>query len=216
MIYLLVFLSGLSGLIYEILLMKQLGLLFGSTSHAASATLAAFFAGLAAGSWFWGRRSARVGNSLRTYAWLEIGIAVTALLYFVVLRCYYHIYPFVYQNVDSEILLLVIKFALALFLIFPPAFCMGGTIPVIGQYMIRRQSSFGTTSAMLYGVNTLGAATGACLAGFFLPLWIGFRATCASAMIITTLVAITALRMSRKPLPEVAYDDELEEIVEKS
>jgi MFS family permease len=56
-LYLLVFLSGFAGLVYEVLWMKQLGLLFGNTSHAAAATLAAFFAGLAAGSWFWGRRS---------------------------------------------------------------------------------------------------------------------------------------------------------------
>ena len=207
MIYLLVFLSGLAGLIYEILWMKQLGLLFGSTAHAAAATLAAFFGGLAAGSWFWGRRSAGAGNSLRTYAWLQGGIAITALLYFVILRCYYYIYPSVYQSVDSEWLLLLIKFALALLLIFPPAFCMGGTIPVIGQYLIRKQSAFGSTSALLYGVNTLGAATGALLAGFFLPLWIGFRAACVGAMIITTLVAITALRLSRNPVLQTAWDD---------
>jgi spermidine synthase len=200
MIYLLVFLSGLAGLTYEILWMKQLGLLFGSTAHAASATLAAFFAGLAVGSWFWGRRVAKGGNSLRTYAWLEVGIGVTALLYFFILRFYHHIYPSVYQSIDSEVLLLLIKFALALLLIFPPAFCMGGTIPVIGQYMIRKQSSFGTTSALLYGINTLGAATGATLAGFFFPLWIGFTATCAGAIVITAMVAISAFLLSRKPL----------------
>ena len=202
MIYVLLFFSGLAGLIYEILWMKQLGLLFGNTSYAASATLAAFFAGLATGSFFWGRRSAGVSNSLRTYARLEAGIAITALLYFVILDCYYRIYPSVYQSIDTPALLLLIKFALALLLIFPPAFCMGGTIPVIGQYMIRSKSAFGTTSALLYGINTLGAATGALLAGFFLPLWLGFRFTCMGAMIITGLVAITAFRLSRRSVPK--------------
>jgi hypothetical protein len=42
----LVFVSGFVALIYQVLWMKQLGLLFGNTSHAASATLASFFAGL--------------------------------------------------------------------------------------------------------------------------------------------------------------------------
>jgi predicted membrane-bound spermidine synthase len=50
----LVFASGFAGLVYQVLWMKQLGLLFGNTSHAAAATLAAFFAGLGAGSWWWG------------------------------------------------------------------------------------------------------------------------------------------------------------------
>jgi len=211
MTYVLVFFSGFASLIYQVLWMKQLGLLFGNTAHAASATLAAFFAGLAVGSWFWGRRCARSGNSLRTYALLEGGVAVTALLYFVILGCYYRIYPSVYQSVDSEALLLMIKFTLALLLIFPPAFCMGGTIPVIGQYLIRRQSSFGSTSALLYCVNTLGAALGAGLAGFYLPLWLGFKATCFGAMLVTGSVAIVAFMLSRKTLPE--NDDYLEKVV---
>ena len=56
MLYLLVFCSGFAGLVYEVLWMKQLGLLFGNTSHAAAVTLAAFFGGLTVGSWLWGRR----------------------------------------------------------------------------------------------------------------------------------------------------------------
>lgn len=196
-IYLLVFCSGLAGLIYEILWMKQMGLLFGNTAHAASVTLAAFFAGLAAGSWFWGRRVTRAASVLRVYASLEAGITLTALIYFVILDCYYRIYPLVYQRIDSAVVLLAVKFALALLLIFPPAFCMGGTIPVIGQYMVRRRSAFGSTSALLYGVNTLGATLGAFMAGFFLPLWIGFKVTCMGAMAINAAVAVVAFALSR-------------------
>lgn len=196
-IYLLVFLSGLCALIYQVLWMKQLGLLFGNTSHAAGVTLAAFFAGLAAGSWFWGRRSARSVNPLRVYAGLELGIAITALLYFVVMKGYFLVYPQLYQSVHSGTWLLLIKFLLALVLIFPPAFCMGGTIPVIGQYAIRERLRFGSTSALLYGTNTLGAALGALMGGFFMPLWFGFRLTCIIAIIITLVVAVLAWIISR-------------------
>ena len=198
-IYLLVFLSGFCALIYQVLWMKQLGLLFGNSSHAAGATLAAFFAGLAAGSWFWGKRSARGGNPLRTYAGLELGIAITALPYFVVIKGYHFIYPEVYQGAHSGAWLLLAKFVLALALIFPPAFCMGGTIPVIGQHAIRIPSRFGSTSALLYGINTFGATLGALLAGFFMPLWFGFRATCLIAMGITVIVAALAYLASRSP-----------------
>jgi spermidine synthase len=199
-IYLLVFLSGFSALIYQILWMKQLGLLFGNTSHAAGATLAAFFAGLAVGSWFWGSRSARVGSPLRIYAGLELGIAITALLYFVVMKGYHAIYPEVYGSVHSGTWLLLIKFLLALALVFPPAFCMGGTIPVMGQYAIRNPSRFGSTSAFLYGINTLGATLGALLAGFFMPVWFGFRTTCFIAMGITAILAVLAFVVSRSSL----------------
>ncbi len=196
-IYLLVFLSGLSALIYQILWMKQLGLLFGNTSHAAGVTLAAFFAGLAVGSWFWGRRSTQGRNPMRIYAGLELGIAITALLYFVVIKGYHFIYPEVFESVHSGVWLLLIKFLLALVLIFPPAFCMGGTIPVVGQYVIRNASRFGSTSALLYGINTLGATLGALLAGFFMPLWFGFRGTCFISMGITLILAVLAFLVSR-------------------
>jgi spermidine synthase len=197
----LVFVSGFVALIYQVLWMKQLGLLFGNTSHAASATLASFFAGLAMGSWFLGRRVSKTTNPMRTYAWLEIGIAVTALLYFVILWLFQTIYPAIYQSVGSGGWLLLIKFALSLLLVFPPAFCMGGTIPVMGQFMIRKREAFGKISALMYGINTLGAATGAALAGFYLPLWLGFNATCALAIVLSLAVAIAAFRLSRGALP---------------
>ena len=201
----LVFLSGFAALIYQVLWMKQLGLLFGNTSHAASATLASFFAGLAMGSWFLGRRVSISKNPMRTYAWLEIGIAVTALLYFVILGLFRMVYPSIYQSVGSGGWLLLIKFALSLLLIFPPAFCMGGTIPVMGQFMIRKRDAFGKISALMYGINTLGAATGAALAGFYLPLWLGFNATCGLAIVLSVGVAVAAFRLSRGPLPTTLH-----------
>lgn len=203
MVYILVFLSGFAGLIYQVLWMKQLGLLFGSTSQAAAVTLAAFFAGLAVGSWFWGGRSARLKNPLRLYVWLEVGIAVTALLYFGILDLFYQIFPMLYQRVDSQPLLLLVKFALAVLLIFPPAFFMGGTIPVMGQHAIRNLSAFGKTSALLYGINTLGAAVGAGLAGFCLPLWLGFNGTCGVAVSVTMSVALLAFSLSQKAASDI-------------
>lgn len=191
--------------------MKQLGLLFGNTSHAAGATLAAFFAGLAVGSWYWGKRSGQSRNQLRVYAGLEIGVAITALLYFVVMKGYHVIYPEVFQSVHSGAWLLLIKFLLAIVLIFPPAFCMGGTIPVIGQHAIRNPSQFGSTSALLYGINTLGATLGALLAGFFMPLWFGFQATCFIAIGITVIVAALAFVVSRSSKASHQVVDEASE-----
>lgn len=197
MIYLLVFLSGFCALIYQVLWMKQLGLLFGNTSHAAGTTLAAFFTGLALGSYYWGKKSATSKNQLRTYSYLEIGVALTALIYFIIHWGYLSIYPLVFQNLNSAPLLIAVKFLLALILIFPPAFCMGGTIPIIGQHAIKNPSQFGSKSALLYGVNTLGATLGALLAGFFMPLWFGFQLTCIIAIAITCFIAAIAFFISR-------------------
>lgn len=192
-----VFLSGFAGLVYQVLWMRQLGLLFGNTAYAAAATLATFFAGLAAGSWFWGRRVTASSNPWRVYAGLEIGIAAAALLYFGVLSLFYLIYPPLYQSVEASSVLFFIKCVLALILVFPPAFFMGGTIPVIGQCLIFRRATFGTTTARIYGINLTGAATGAFSAAFLAIPQLGFNMTCIGAMVISSGVAALAFRQSR-------------------
>lgn len=204
----LVFLSGFSALIYQVLWMKQIGLLFGNTSHAAGATLTSFFAGLAFGSWVLGRRVSKSTKPMRTYAWLEFGIAITALLYFAILTFFGAIYPGIHQNTEPGALRLLIKFALSLLLVFPPAFCMGGTIPVIGQYVVRETCHFGSLAALMYGVNTLGAALGVGLAGFFLPLWIGFNLTCALAIAISVAIGVVALLISRRGQPVECFAEQ--------
>src|ERR1700704_3931381 len=74
------FLSGATGLIYEILWARMLGLVFGATTLAVSTVLAAFMGGLALGSALAGRLSARIKRALRTYGWMEVGVALYALL----------------------------------------------------------------------------------------------------------------------------------------
>mgnify|MGYP000344958768 FL=1 len=203
----LVFLSGVAGLVYQILWMRQLGLLLGNTAHAAAVTLAVFFGGLSAGSWLWGRRVSNAPNPLRTYARLEFGVAGTALLYFLVLRVFYGVYPAVYQSVGSATLLLLIKCLFATALVFPAAFCMGGTIPAMGQYMVTRREQFGTTVATLYGINTAGAALGAFLAAFWCIAHLGFNRTCLFAVAINGLVGAVAYWLSRVPSRQETVSD---------
>ncbi|HSP42084.1 MAG TPA: fused MFS/spermidine synthase [Luteolibacter sp.] len=191
----LVFASGFAGLVYQVLWMKQLGLLFGNTAHAAAATLAAFFAGLGAGSWWWGRRVSAAGRPLRLYAWLEFGIALSALTYFGVLKLFHAIYPALYGSVSGTGWMLAVKFALALVLVFPAAFFMGGTVPAIGQAVIRQPERLGRTGAMLYAVNTLGAALGVAIAAFTLIPSLGFSMTYTLAVALSVAVGVVAWRL---------------------
>jgi spermidine synthase len=192
-----VFISGFASLVYQILWMRQIGLLFGNTSQAAAITLGAFFTGLTIGSWVLGKRSIKSKNPLRTYAYLEGAVAMTALLYFAIHNLFYSLYPSLYQSVDSSSLLFLFKILLSLMLVFPPAFCMGGTVPVIGQFLVSNRNLFGRVSALLFSFNTIGAACGAFFTAFYLVPLFGFQNTCIGAIFLSLSVAIISFYLSR-------------------
>src|SRR5438046_2265024 len=79
-LYVIFFLSGATGLVYEVIWVRLTGLVFGNTSQAISTVLGAFMAGLALGSWVLGRYADRSKNPLRFYGLLEICIGISASL----------------------------------------------------------------------------------------------------------------------------------------
>src|SRR5210317_51612 len=93
LVLLLSFLSGATGLSFEVLWFKDLRLLFGSTAYASSTVIAVFFLGISAGSFFWGRMLPRYSSPIRVYGWLELGVALFSLPYLALLKSYSFIYP---------------------------------------------------------------------------------------------------------------------------
>jgi spermidine synthase len=91
---------------------------------------------------------------MRSFAGLEFGIAQTALVYFVVIALFGILYPAIHQNIAFYPLRFVVKVMLAVVLILPPAFFMGGTVPMMGQSLIRSRRLFGSQAAGLYAINT--------------------------------------------------------------
>src|SRR5262245_64580770 len=79
-LYLLFFLSGASGLIYELVWQRLLNLVFGVSTLSVSAVLAAFMGGLALGGLLFGRLADRSRRPLLLYAVLEAGIGAAGLL----------------------------------------------------------------------------------------------------------------------------------------
>ena len=74
------FLSGISGLIYEVLWTRKLSLIFGSTTVAVSISLTVYLGGLALGAYLWGRRADRNRRALLVYGLLELGIGIYGAL----------------------------------------------------------------------------------------------------------------------------------------
>ena len=75
LVYVVFVVSGLTGLTYQVIWARWLGLVFGSTSASVSIVLSSFMLGLALGSWLAGRWLPRCATPLRAYGWLELGSA---------------------------------------------------------------------------------------------------------------------------------------------
>ncbi len=201
-------LSGFACLIYQILWMRRIGLLLGNTSHAAALTLAVFFGGLSMGGWYWGKRCQKKSSPLRTYAWLELGIAAAGIVVLIAPALVPHVYPMLHGKVGA---LNAFKYIATLLMVFPASFLMGGTLPMLGQAVIHRRESFGATTARMYAVNTLGAACGAFATAFLLIWLLGMRLTCVTAMGASTAAALLAFRLSQQACLQSASVDALEQ-----
>src|SRR5262245_16659070 len=100
------FLSGASGLLYEVVWARMLHLLFGDTVLAVSTVLASFMAGLAMGSFWIGRFIDRRRRVLAVYAALELGIGLSAVLFPLVLESLTPLYVRLHRALSSSFWLL--------------------------------------------------------------------------------------------------------------
>ena len=191
------FASGFAGLVYELLWVRELAMVFGNTAQGAATTLAVFFLGLSAGQRWAGARVGQAKNPLRVYAGLEALVAATASAYFIILPVYRALSPALLAAGDGGIMPTVSRAALGALALGAPCLCMGATLPVMAQILVRRPDRLAATFAVLYAVQTIGAALGAFAGAFWLPGAIGFRRTYLLAMAISAGVAAVAYLASR-------------------
>ena len=192
------FLSGATGLIFQVLWMYRLGLVFGNAVHATAATLSAFFLGLAVGGWVWGNAARRFSRLLLVYGLMELGVALTALLWLPGLAFYKAQYSTLVSFVDGHRFALVLsKFLFSTTLLFLPAALMGGTFPVLAQLVGEGRRRLANRGTLLYALNTLGAALGVFLAGFWFVSQYGVRATYLMAVALAATVGSAAVLLDR-------------------
>jgi len=197
-IYALFFLSGISGLVYEIVWLRILTRILGCTVYATSVILAAFMAGLALGSYLSGRFSGAAKDKLRLYAFLEISVGISAFLLTFFLKELTPLYRAAYTMVGGDrFALSLIQSAVMFAILLVPTTLMGATLPVLSAHTKRYESDFSGRTSRLYGLNTLGAFIGVMASGFFLIGSIGESSTLMTAVLINLAVAFLAFLIAK-------------------
>ena len=184
------FLSGAAALAYEVLWMRRFSVLLGATAPAVAAALAAFFAGLGLGSYLLGRLAPRFTRPLLAFAALETATALSALSVEPLLRAMQPLVAWLYDGPAGSagsLLPLTLRIGIAIAAVLVPATCMGGTLPVLAQFVAARAESLGVRAGGLYAINTLGAACGALAIPAVCP---GLRRQRALVAVVTTSLLI--------------------------
>jgi spermidine synthase len=202
-VVLLIFLlSGIAGLIYEVVWARELVLVFGNTTQAISAILTGFFAGMAIGSVVGGRLADRVRNPLRMYAILELLVVVVVLLTPATFRGLHEVYRGAFGSLEQNTMALaLVRFALAIAALGPATVLMGATLPTLSRYLVRDHNMMGHEFGSLYTVNTLGAIIGTLASGLVLIELLGLNETLLVGVCFSGTAGLTALALSFRTRP---------------
>ncbi|OGO26056.1 MAG: hypothetical protein A2Y54_06975 [Chloroflexi bacterium RBG_16_51_16] len=177
-------LSGAAGLIYEVVWERLLELYFGVTNVSIILILSAYMAGLGLGSLAGGQLSLLTKKPILLYGLIELGVAIFGILS-------PSLIVWIGSATAGSAYLQVFLISFAILLI--PTFLMGMTLPLLSRAFVRRVERAGEIVGLLYGINTLGAALGALLAGFVLIGWMGLNGSTFFACGLNVLAGFSAL-----------------------
>ncbi|HEX5056815.1 MAG TPA: spermidine synthase [Gammaproteobacteria bacterium] len=190
--YVLFTVSGFSGLIYESIWSHYLKLFLGHAAYAQSLVLSIFMGGMAIGAWVAGQYSSRLRTPVLAYALVEGVIGILALIFH---GSFTAIIDLAYNSLlpatGSIALAHAIKWTLGAAMIIPQSILLGMTFPLMTAGIVRRYpAGSGGTIALLYFTNSIGAAIGVLVSGFWLIEAVGLPGTITTAGIINILLAL--------------------------
>ncbi len=196
------FFSGMSGLIYEILWVRQLSMFVGGSAFSVSIVLTVFMCGLAAGSAIVSRVIDRIQNNgqlISLYGLLELATGIYAFIFPFLMTLLKPLYAVLYGSLYMHFFIYNIASGfLSILVLIIPTTLMGATLPVLARFYIRSVKNTGSGMGFLYGMNTIGGALGSLLCGFILIRYLGIRGTLMVAVLLNLSIGIFCLFHARK------------------
>src|SRR5215475_2089246 len=153
------FVSGFATLVYQVAWQRLLTLYYGVGPVSIAVIVSVFLLGLGIGGLLGGWLAERIPRLALLYSLIEVGLGLYGIASV----------PFLdlLGRTTAGSSYLWTAFFSALFLL-PPTVLMGATLPVVLKLYNRRTGQYLESLSFLYFINTLGAATGALVAGYVL------------------------------------------------
>jgi len=209
---LLLLVTGMTGLCYEVVLSRLLALHLGSSGASQAVTLAAFLGGLALGAVLAGRAAdgwlGRWARPTLAYAALEAGIALWMLVFPAVADAVFGAFGALAADLEpGSPATVVLRLTVAAVLVLPLSSAMGATLPVLAAGVERMDPAHGVQLvSRYYYLNAAGAAVGAGLAGFVLIEQFGLELPLTLGAMLNLAVAGLVYLLAKHALPVPALD----------
>ena len=202
------FVSGVTGLIYEVVWTRLLTRVMGNTHYSIATVLTIFMAGLALGSYLGGRWIDGKKNPLFVYATLEGAIGIYCLLIPSIIDSAFPLFEWVYQTQnESYSKASLCRFFICGVILLIPTALMGATLPVLSKYVSRERACIGRDVGTLYSLNTFGAVFGALSSAFlFMRIW-GVLATIWFAAGLNILIAVVIFILFRSDVNTASKEE---------
>ncbi|PYV37921.1 MAG: hypothetical protein DMG06_26855, partial [Acidobacteria bacterium] len=199
LLFLLFFISGFCGLLYQVIWVRLAFASFGVITPVLSVVVSVFMLGLSLGSWAGGKLVApltqRLGvSAILLYAWVELMIGVGA---FIVPSLFSFGETLLLQAGESDSLSYLLFSAGVIALsIFPWCAFMGATFPLMMGYVSEFDRSNTRSFSFLYLANVVGAMFGTLMTAAILVELFGFRHTLWVAGCSNFLIAAISVGLS--------------------
>jgi spermidine synthase len=192
--------SGGAALVYELAWSRALIVPLGNSFDATTMVLATFMLGMAGGAWIGGRLAERVRSVLWLYAMAELLLCLFALLAPALLGGLSRI-PASVGFLGWDRGGLGLRYLASGALITLPCLAMGASLPLLIRCVTGGSVLVGHRISIVYGANTLGAAIGACWAGFWGLAEVGVAGCSTRAALGSLVAAGLAVATSRRTRP---------------
>jgi len=177
----------MTALIYEIIWLRPLSLVFGTTIYAVSTIVASFILGLAVGSWVAGRYTDRLQNPLRYFAFTQLGVGFYGILLLPIFGALPEIYLGLYHmTLPNQSVFMFTQILMSIAMISIPATLMGATLPLMMRTYSEEFTTVGKDVGKLDASNSFGAVVGTLAAGFLLIPVIGIQ----NSIIVTASINV--------------------------
>ncbi len=177
--------SGFAALLYQVVWQRSLFAIYGINIESVTVVVTAFMLGLGFGSFAGGAISKNPSRpALLMFSLVELAIGAFGL---VSLRLFHWVGAFTLDL--SPIATAFVTFLLVLF----PTMLMGGTLPLLVAYSVRKSGNVGKSVGQLYFVNTLGSAIASVMSVMVMMGPLGEANTVRVAAAVNAAVGIAAL-----------------------